>query len=119
MALSFEVQNEASGRVLIVLHGMLDSHGVAVFHRALAAALEWYPTLVGIDLTEVTLIDSAGVGALAAALRVGGRVGYRLVVAAISAAAHDRLRTSGLADSLDVAGRDRGSRHLPPHQRRP
>ncbi|MFF5229658.1 STAS domain-containing protein [Dactylosporangium sp. NPDC000521] len=106
MALSFEVQNEAAGRVLIVLHGMLDSHGVAVFHRALAAALEWYPSLVGIDLTEVSLIDSAGVGALAAALRVGGQVGYRLVVAAVSATAHERLRRSGLADSLDVAGRE-------------
>ncbi len=111
VALSFEVQNEAAGRVLIVLHGMLDSQGVAVFHRALAAALQWYPSLVGINLTEVSLIDSAGVGALAAALRVGGQVGYRLVVAAVSATAHDRLRRSGLVDSLAVAGREHRPRH--------
>lgn len=78
MALTFELQHAAHGRVLVMLEGVLDRHTVPTLHRALAQALQSYPSVIHVDLTAVIHIDAAGSGALQAAARVGDQAGYRL-----------------------------------------
>ena len=90
--------------VVIVLSptGTLDAYTVGGFRSALAK-LPVGPARVVINLTTVTFLDSAGLGAIVGAVRRIRETGGKVAVAASGAPARV-LRTAGLDRIVTVVG---------------
>ena len=84
----------------LLLTGEIDSYTAP----ELAERLESDPSLVVLDLTEVTFIDSSGLRVIVEAHQHRLAAGSRLVLRSPSAAVQRLLEISGLAGHLDVAG---------------
>lgn len=66
----------------------------------LKAVTAWRPPHMVVDLLYVTLLDSAGIGALVAGYNAMRAVGGRFTVANPNALVHQQLRVTGLVDVL-------------------
>jgi anti-anti-sigma factor len=83
----------------LVLAGEIDSYTAP----DLAERLEADPSLVVLDLTEVTFIDSSGLRVLVEGHRRRVEAGSSLTLRSPSAAVQRLLEISGLAGHLDVS----------------
>ena len=83
----------------LVLAGEIDSYTAP----DLAERLEADPTLVVLDLTDVTFIDSSGLRVLVEGHRRRVEAGSSLTLRSPSAAVQRLLEISGLAGHLDVS----------------
>jgi len=59
-----DVQHDESGTARVLARGELDLAGVPQLHAALAATRADDPAAIVLDLSQVTFMDSAGIGAL-------------------------------------------------------
>jgi anti-anti-sigma factor len=90
---------EGSG-VIVQLVGELDLSTVAVFVDAIDDVLEQQPRKVELDLSDLSFIDSSGVGAYVTAFRRAMKQGTRLSVGARSALVQRVLELSGVEEAL-------------------
>jgi anti-sigma B factor antagonist len=86
--------SDESEVIVLAPSGALDAYTVADF-RAIVATLPMRPARVVIDLTTVSFLDSAGLGALVGAIRRVRDAGGTVAVAAQRAPSRV-LRTAGL-----------------------
>jgi len=72
----------ANGSTIVAVAGEIDLHSAATFRNELIAAIADHSPQLVVDLTEVTFLDSSGVGVLVAVLRhAGARGGWVGLVA--------------------------------------
>jgi anti-sigma B factor antagonist len=95
--------NDDSELIVLAPMGALDAFTAAEF-RATVAGLPGRPARVVIDLTTVSFLDSAGLGALVGAIRRVRDTGGRVAVAAQRAPARV-LRTAGLDRIVTITDR--------------
>ena len=83
----------------VIAWGEIDVSTVARLEAALEAAIETGGSgVVVVDLTEVTFIDSSGLGALVAGLKQAQQRGGTLVVRGIQGAPRKVFEITGLLD---------------------
>jgi anti-anti-sigma factor len=86
---------------VLALQGELDMAGVPEFEAAVAAALATDPGAVEVDVSELTFLDSRGVGALVTAWRRATDAGVRFALRGEPAGNVRRvLELTGVADLL-------------------
>ena len=95
--------DDDSELIVLAPMGALDAYTAAEF-RATVASLPMRPARVVIDLTTVSFLDSAGLGALVGAIRRVRDAGGRVAVAAQQAPARV-LRTAGLDRIVTITDR--------------
>jgi anti-sigma B factor antagonist len=95
--------DDDSELIVLAPMGALDAYTAAEF-RATVAGLPMKPARVVIDLTTVSFLDSAGLGALVGAIRRVRDGGGRVAVAAQRAPARV-LRTAGLDRIVTITDR--------------
>ena len=78
--LSVSEQEPSPGAVRVTLAGELDLGSAYAFDRRLLDIESRQPSMVVIDLREVTMLDSAGLGRLMSAHRRARRGGWRFVL---------------------------------------
>jgi anti-sigma B factor antagonist len=99
----FEVQQIACDGILtLVLVGELDLGSRPVLEACLAEAPESETSTVVLDLRKLTLIGSAGVGALLHAVRQCAENGVELLVVPGQGAARRALELAGVLDQLQT-----------------
>ena len=95
--------DDDSELIVLAPMGTLDAYTAAEF-RSMVAGLPMKPARVVIDLTTVSFLDSAGLGALVGAIRRVRDAGGRVAVAAQRAPARV-LRTAGLDRIVTITDR--------------
>lgn len=99
----FEVQQIAcDGTITLVLAGELDLGSRPVLEACLTEAPEGETSTVVLDLSKLTLIGSAGVGALLHAARHCAENGVELLVVPGQGAARRALELAGVLDQLQT-----------------
>jgi anti-anti-sigma factor len=88
------------GRVVLELVGELDLSTVAIFVEALDELLDGEPTTVELDMSQLTFIDSSGVGAYVTGFRRAQAKGSRLSVGGRSGLVQRVLQLSGVEEAL-------------------
>jgi anti-sigma B factor antagonist len=97
--------SSAYGRTVIAVSGELDFSSVDQLRGALAGALSGPDTHVSVDMSEVTFIDSSGLGCLIGAYNKLGTEGRVLTVVNPSRPVERLLRATGQLDRFtDAAG---------------
>jgi anti-anti-sigma factor len=101
---SFEVtEHEPSpGAVRLALAGELDLASAYAFDRRLLDVEARRPSLVVVDLREVTMLDSAGLARLISAHRRARRGGWRFVLVRGGRVVARILQTTRLDEHLEV-----------------
>jgi anti-sigma B factor antagonist len=87
---------EVDGRSLVRITGDLDASSSPTLREALLALLDVGQRAISVDLTDVTFMDSTGVGVLIDVVRAGGEV----IIVGASARARRVLDLTGIT-SLD------------------
>jgi anti-anti-sigma factor len=104
--LSITTRQLADGTVEIRPRGEIDVANADELRRAVETALTTRaPEAICLDLWQVTLVDSTGLGAIVAAHRAAAAAGVRLRVANPAAIVHRQLWVAGLLERLGVADR--------------
>ncbi len=89
--------------MVIGLRGELDIASAEGLRQALLHAVNTFrPPRLVVDLQYVTLVDSAGIGALVAGYHAIRAVGGRFALSQPSALVHHQLRITGLVDVLNA-----------------
>jgi anti-sigma B factor antagonist len=88
------------GGIVLQLSGELDLGTVTMFVAALDELLDGDPVQIEVDMSELTFIDSSGVGAYVTAFRRAQAKGSRLKVGDRSALVQRVLELSGVEDAL-------------------
>jgi anti-anti-sigma factor len=109
-ALAAEVE-PGDGLVIVRVRGEFDLAGVEVFSSAIGQAGETGAPdadglVIELDLTDVTFIDSSGVGAIVVASRSVAAAGGTITIGARSSVVERVLEVSGVEDALRSAGTD-------------
>lgn len=99
-ALRVETRSDKESGVVVVLSGELDLSTVNRFVNAIDDALDERPPVVELDLSELTFIDSSGVGAYVTAFRRARAQGTNLSVGSRSALVQRVLELSGVEEAL-------------------
>jgi anti-anti-sigma factor len=97
--------NMGGGRVVVVLQGEADVSSRPVLHDMLRQVIAQQVGDVIIDLDEVTVVDSAAVGALAIGHQLLDVQGRKLTFRSPSSVAAEVLGMFGLAESIEAEGR--------------
>jgi anti-sigma B factor antagonist len=92
--LSVKVDGNAAGQVICRLAGVLDLHAVPHFRQALADLPSGSRVLI--DMSDVSFVDSAGLGALVGGIRRARDRGGDAAIACARPALSRLLRTIGL-----------------------
>jgi anti-anti-sigma factor len=79
-ALEVTEQEPRPGAIRVVLSGELDLATAYAFDRRLLGIEAAHPSLIVIDLRQVTMLDSAGLARLVSAQRRARKGGWRLVL---------------------------------------
>lgn len=97
------VEDTGSNAVTLRVRGELDFH-TAVRLRATITALlnKGGINTIALDASDVTFLDSAGVGTLVVAGRISGAVGVQLQVTTASPIVARVLNVTGVADVLGL-----------------
>jgi anti-anti-sigma factor len=88
------------GRIVLQLVGELDLSTVSIFVDAMDDVLDGEPVDVDLDLTELTFLDSSGIGAYVTAYRRAQAKGSRLSLGPRSGIVDRVLQLSGVEDAL-------------------
>ena len=88
------------GGVVLQLAGELDLSTVSIFVEALDELLDGDPTRIELDMSELSFIDSSGVGAYVTAHRRAQAKGSRLWVGERSGLVQRVLQLSGVEEAL-------------------
>ncbi len=89
--------------MVVGVRGELDMASAEHLRSALLEAVNAYrPPKLVVDLQYVTLVDSAGIGALVAGYHAIRAVGGVFIVSQPNALVHHQLRITGLADVLNA-----------------
>jgi anti-anti-sigma factor len=102
----FSFRTDSDGDALIVrASGELDVAGAPAFDQELRRALASHASAVRVDLSELSFIDSSGLRALIAAVRLSSQNGRKLTVQGdLSPAVERAFAVTGLRDRLPFAG---------------
>ena len=101
-ALEVTEQEPRPGVVRVTLTGELDLASAYAFDRRLLAVEARKPTLICVDLRQVTMLDSAGLGRLVSAQRRARRGGWRLVLVRGGRTVMRVLQTTRLDEMLEL-----------------
>lgn len=97
MSLSITMSMLAGGVVEIIPSGEIDVENAYEIREAIAGHLSHSrPTLIQLDMHQVTFIDSVGISALVSAFQIAAVGGVKLVVTRPSRFAHRQLWVTGL-----------------------
>jgi anti-sigma B factor antagonist len=99
----------AQGDVLaLTLRGEIDfTNAAATTETIRAAVARQRPARVRVDLTEVTFLDSSGIGVLVVAMRAAEGVGAGFQVEHPNPNVFDQLGTAGLLEAFGLANAER------------
>ncbi|GGQ62186.1 STAS domain-containing protein [Couchioplanes azureus] len=96
-------RRQADGAIVVDVRGTLDAATVDALREALVGALHAErPTVMIVDLTFVTFMDSLGVGALVTGYNTARETGTRFLLRNPSAFVHRQLRVTGLAEMFGL-----------------
>jgi anti-sigma B factor antagonist len=101
-ALEVTEHQPQEGAVHLRLAGELDLASAYAFDRRLLEVESKRPTLIVLDLREVTMLDSAGLARLVSAHRRARRGGWRLVLIRGGKVVSRVLQTTRLDEHLEV-----------------
>lgn len=87
----------------VVLSGELDLASAYAFDRRLLVIEQTQPTLIVVDLSGLTMLDSAGLARLVSAQRRARRGGWKLVLLRGGRAIQRVLQTTQLVEHFDMA----------------
>jgi anti-sigma B factor antagonist len=108
-------RRQADGAIVLDIRGSLDAATVETLRRTLVgAAQKEHPTLLIVDLTFVTFMDSLGIGALVAGYHAAREVGSRFLLRNPSEFVHRQLRITGLADMFGLPAGEHSSQTYAP-----
>jgi anti-sigma B factor antagonist len=100
-AASISTRRTDDGSVIVGVRGELDMASADNLRAVLQSAASTYrPPKLIVDLQYVTLVDSAGIGALVAGYHAIRAVGGTFVVTNPNALVHHQLRITGLVEVL-------------------
>lgn len=98
-------RRQADGAMVVDVRGSLDSATVDSLRDTLLETLQRdRPTIMIVDLTYVTFMDSVGIGALVAGQRAARDVGSGFQLRNPSEFVHRQLRVTGLTELLGLTG---------------
>ncbi|GAA2880291.1 hypothetical protein Acy02nite_27180 [Actinoplanes cyaneus] len=98
-------RRQADGATVVEVRGSLDSATVTSLREALLETLQRdRPTVLIVDLTYVTFMDSVGIGALVAGQRAARDIGCGFQLRNPSEFVHRQLRVTGLTELLGLTG---------------
>ena len=105
----FSVRSERrGGGVVVWLQGELDMATAGELRRALTAELDREPGAVAVDLTELSFVDSSGIGALVVASRQASDGGCAFVLHCPGRAVRRALQLTGVDGLLEIEDRPPG-----------
>src|SRR5688500_6550739 len=87
---------------ILALGGQIDLHYTAVFRKLLEQKRETPVEALVLDLSEVTFIDSSGIGAIIAYLRAATRGGTKFCIGGTSAAVKDIFAVIHLRQAMPI-----------------
>ncbi len=97
------IDSRADGVLAVILRGEIDYTNAAPVTQTVADAVEKArPTAVRVDLTEVTFLDSSGIGVLITGMKAARDIQADYRVTGASAKVLDQLRITGLAELFPV-----------------
>jgi anti-sigma B factor antagonist len=98
------VEPRSDQTLSVALHGDIEApHAEQILSEIRAAIDQFLPRAVRVDLSDVTFIDTAGMGTLVGAMSAAHKVGAEYAVTDASDIAQARLRMIGLAGPLGMA----------------
>ena len=101
---ALSVTMDPDGTLGVALRGELDFTNAGEVTDAIRAVVERErPAAVRMDLTEVTFLDSSGIGVLVAAMRAAEEAQADYRVEHPNPKVHDQLRTTGLLAPFGLA----------------
>ena len=96
-------RRQADGATVVEVRGSLDSATVTSLRETLLETLQRdRPTVMTVDLTYVTFMDSVGIGALVSGYNAARETGTRFILRNPSEFVHRQLRVTGLADMFGL-----------------
>ncbi len=99
----FTAEVEArDGKVVLRLDGELDMASAATLARAVHTALEAGPAAISLDLSELTFVDSTGVGVFVAGHRRAASTGCSFVLHSPRRAVLRTLQLTGIDQLIDI-----------------
>ncbi|MET0425711.1 MAG: STAS domain-containing protein [Actinoplanes sp.] len=108
-------RRQADGAIVLDIRGSVDAATVDTLRQTLVGtAQKEHPTLLIVDLTFVTFMDSLGIGALVAGHHAAREVGSRFLLRNPSEFVHRQLRITGLADMFGLPTGDHPSQTYAP-----
>lgn len=109
MALQYRIRKNQADSAVLHLSGRLVAGGGALQLRGLSRQL--VNRYLEVDLTEVSAVDAAGLGALVFLYNQVGSCGGRLALVNVPPRVCQLLRLTGLGDFLQASGRGLGKDH--------
>src|SRR3954468_24715654 len=96
------IEEYEPGAVRFVLRGELDLAHTYTFDEELRAVEATHPSIVVIDLRELTFLDSSGLARLLAARRRARRLGHRLLLVRGSAAIQRLFAIAAVDETFEM-----------------
>jgi anti-sigma B factor antagonist len=87
---------------ILALGGQIDLHYAALFRKLLEHKRDTPVEALLLDLSEVTFIDSTGIGAIITYLRAATRVGTKFCIGGMSAAVKDVFEVIHLRQAMPI-----------------
>jgi anti-anti-sigma factor len=104
IVLSVEVQPADGDRAIVRVSGELDVASASEFRQVVSDLLNTATApAIGLDLADLTFVDSTGVGTLVVAQRICRQVGVDLTVVALSPFVAYVLQVAGVSELFGVA----------------
>jgi len=98
-------RRQADGATVVDVRGSVDAVTVDALRQALLDTVHQdRPVAMIVDLTFVTFMDSAGIGALVSGYNAAQAIGARFVLRNPSEFVHRQLRVTGLAQMFGLSG---------------
>ncbi|GAA2583033.1 hypothetical protein GCM10010435_70990 [Winogradskya consettensis] len=108
-------RRQDDGAIVVDVRGMLDAATVDALRNALVGTLHGQrPTMMIVDLTYVTFMDSMGVGALVAGYNAARETGTRFLLRNPSEFVHHQLRITGLTEMFGLPQHPTGPQSYTP-----
>ena len=101
------VKAEADETLRVALHGEIDAtHADQILKEIRSAIDRFLPRSVQMDLSDVTFIDTSGLGTLVYAMKAAHHAGAGYELTDASELVRSRLRRTGLLEALGLADED-------------
>ena len=93
-------EKKGANYILLEISGVINSYTFTEFRSKVYTYIQ--QSSVVLDLSEVTGIDSSGLGVLMGAFNDGEESGFTLYLMRPSAAAHEALDSTGFTDTFNI-----------------